>query len=234
MITPPPQVADFGLARSLLKSDHSKGGDGNGAVDILTDYVATRWYRAPEILLGSDKYMQPVDMWSLGCIFGEMLGGKPVFSGKSTLNQLELVFSVLGWPSAEDISSFQSNYAQQMLSSLNISAEAKNEKSEEEQKAAWATFYPSATSDAIDLMTKLMQVNPTKRMRADEGLKHPYCIQFHDPDSEICAKRSVGCTIAAPVGGRASSDSTGAGAYGDEKTDGVFVDDNKKEKVQYY
>lgn len=53
---------------------------------ILTEYVATRWYRAPEILLGSTFYTKAVDMWSVGCILGEMINGKPIFPGSSTLN----------------------------------------------------------------------------------------------------------------------------------------------------
>ena len=64
------KVADFGLARSLVGSDGSKPEGERG--NVLTDYVATRWYRAPEILLGSTKYGKAVDMWSLGCIFGEV------------------------------------------------------------------------------------------------------------------------------------------------------------------
>ena len=52
----------------------------------MTEYVATRWYRAPEILLGSQKYHKSVDMWSLGCILGEMIVGKPIFPGNSTMN----------------------------------------------------------------------------------------------------------------------------------------------------
>ena len=68
---------------------------------MLTDYVATRWYRAPEILLGSTKYTKGVDMWSIGCILGEMLGGKPTFPGTSTMNQLDRIIEVTGRPSAE-------------------------------------------------------------------------------------------------------------------------------------
>ena len=73
------KVADFGLARSIS----SKTED---STPLLTDYVATRWYRAPEILLGSHKYCKAVDMWSIGCILAELLHGKPVFPGTSTLN----------------------------------------------------------------------------------------------------------------------------------------------------
>ena len=61
----------------------------NGA---LTDYVATRWYRAPEILLGCKRYTKGVDLWSLGCILGEMLIGKPLFPGSSTIDQIEKIF----------------------------------------------------------------------------------------------------------------------------------------------
>lgn len=72
------KVADFGLARSLLMPLDENA--------ILTEYVATRWYRAPEILLGSTFYTKAVDMWSVGCILGEMINGKPIFPGSSTLN----------------------------------------------------------------------------------------------------------------------------------------------------
>ena len=73
------KVADFGLARSVHNDEDA------GAV-VMTDYVATRWYRAPEIVLGSTKYSKAVDMWSVGCILGELLLGKALFPGKSTMN----------------------------------------------------------------------------------------------------------------------------------------------------
>jgi mitogen-activated protein kinase 15 len=69
--------------------------------------VATRWYRAPEILLGSTKYTKGVDMWSLGCILGEMLTGKPIFPGNSTMNQIERILEVTGRPNAEDAASIK-------------------------------------------------------------------------------------------------------------------------------
>ena len=76
------KLADFGLARSI-------GNVGKDDGPVLTDYVATRWYRAPEILLGSTKYTKGVDMWSVGCILAELLSGKPTFPGTSTMNQLQ-------------------------------------------------------------------------------------------------------------------------------------------------
>ena len=73
------KICDFGLARPLFK---------NMKANVLTEYVATRWYRAPEILLGSTKYSKAVDMWSVGCILGELINGKSLFPGTSTLNQI--------------------------------------------------------------------------------------------------------------------------------------------------
>lgn len=77
------KVGDFGLARSVNCPKEN-----GGAEPILTEYVATRWYRAPEILLGSTKYSKAVDMWSVGCILGELITGKSLFPGNSTLNQI--------------------------------------------------------------------------------------------------------------------------------------------------
>lgn len=70
---------------------------------MLTDYVATRWFRAPEILLGSKSYSFGVDMWSIGCMIGEMILGKALFSGTSTINQLEKIIEVLGIPTSEEV-----------------------------------------------------------------------------------------------------------------------------------
>jgi mitogen-activated protein kinase 15 len=74
------KIADFGLARTVKNSDFT------GQPPILTEYVATRWYRAPEILLGSSKYSKAIDIWSIGCILAEMFVGKALFPGISTLN----------------------------------------------------------------------------------------------------------------------------------------------------
>lgn len=67
------------MARSTAQQDEDT---------VMTDYVATRWYRAPEILFGSEKYTKSVDMWSVGCILAEMFTGKPLFAGTSSLNQI--------------------------------------------------------------------------------------------------------------------------------------------------
>lgn len=166
------KVADFGLARSVAHTaDH---GETNNAV--LTDYVATRWYRAPEILLGSTCYTKGVDMWSLGCILGELISGRPIFPGTSTMNQLERIQHVTGRPTAEDLRSINCPYANMMMESL-PATKPKNLKE----------MFPNAPSQAIDLLRLLLQFNPNKRISAEKALQHPYVAQFHNPEDEpIC------------------------------------------------
>ncbi|EPY27477.1 mitogen-activated protein kinase, partial [Strigomonas culicis] len=103
------KVADFGLARSILSLERDE------MARPITDYIATRWYRPPEILLGSTRYTKSVDMWSVGCILGELILGKTIFPGRSTTHQLELIMSVIGEPSAADIAATNSQFADAML-----------------------------------------------------------------------------------------------------------------------
>lgn len=98
---------------------YNKNAAGNTNDNIMTDYVATRWYRAPEILLGSDNYGTKADMWSIGCILGEMILGKVAFQGTSTLNQIERIIEVLGKPSDEDLKAIDSPMALTIMHSIN-------------------------------------------------------------------------------------------------------------------
>jgi mitogen-activated protein kinase 15 len=84
----------------------------------LTDYIATRWYRAPEILLGSKKYSKSADVWSFGCLLGELLTGKPMFPGHSTLNQIERVLTWTGPPTIDDLKSLKTDFGKEMLDLL--------------------------------------------------------------------------------------------------------------------
>ena len=105
------KICDFGLARSLVA-------DREDSNVYMTEEVATRWFRAPEVLLGSQSYDKSVDIWSIGCILGELLIGKPMFPGTSTLNQLERIISFTGNPSKEDVLSLNSETAVTMISSI--------------------------------------------------------------------------------------------------------------------
>lgn len=168
------KMADFGLARSVAQLQTEEGNP------VLTDYVATRWYRAPEILLSSHRYTYGVDMWACGCILGELINGKPIFPGTSTMNQLDRILEVTGRPSPEDIDSIQSPFAATMLESMRAPATPRLE----------ATF-PSASPEALDLLRRLLHFNPDKRISPEEALRHPYCAQFHNPHDEPIAPGTI-------------------------------------------
>ena len=167
------KVADFGLARSIRakRKDTSP---------ILTEYVATRWYRAPEILLGSTKYTKGVDMWSMGCILGEMMLGKPMFPGNSTLNQIERVLQITGRPSPEDIASIQSPQTAAILETIPPTKTKK-----------LTDLFPTISEDAMDLLKKLLQFNPSKRLTVEQTLQHPYVAQFHSDEDEPNCKKII-------------------------------------------
>eukprot|EP00127_Corallochytrium_limacisporum_P001439 Clim_evm1s56 gene=Clim_evmTU1s56 len=168
------KAADFGLARSLRDTNITNGNP------ALTDYVATRWYRAPEILLGSTRYTKGVDIWSVGCILGEILGGKPTFPGQSTLNQVDKIIETIGPPTKEDIDAIQSPLAATMMQKMNM-----------RQKTDFSQLYPHAPPDAIDLLRRLLHFNPDKRITAEQALQHPYLSRFHNPADEPVMNHEV-------------------------------------------
>jgi len=124
-------------------------------------------------VLGSNKYQKPVDMWSVGCILGEMINGKAIFPGTSTLNQVERILELLGHPKPLDILSMNSSLAPNIISSIVL-----------KKNRTFKTFFPKASHDAIDLLRKLLEFNPSKRLTADQALKHQYVKQFSDHDKE--------------------------------------------------
>ncbi|KAM6142110.1 mitogen-activated protein kinase 15 [Phoenicopterus ruber ruber] len=162
------KLCDFGLARSLCQMNEDQGNP------ALTEYVATRWYRAPEILLSSRSYTKGVDMWSIGCILGELLLGKPLFPGTSTVNQIEQILRVIPAPSPEDILAMQSDYRASVINRMSS-----------RQRVTFEEILPSSTPlPALDLLKKLLVFNPEKRLTAEEALQHPYVKRFHCPARE--------------------------------------------------
>lgn len=165
------KIADFGLARSVTQIGE---GDGEtGSDPTLTDYVATRWYRAPEILIASKRYTRGIDMWSLGCILGEMLLGKPLFPGSSTINQVERIMATLPPPTDEDLISVSAGYGTNLL-----------EKTPNGPRRALKDLLPEVSEKALDLIRNLIVFNPTQRLTAVEALEHPYVADFHRRGNE--------------------------------------------------
>lgn len=162
------KVCDFGLARSAASTDDNFG--------FMTEYVATRWYRAPEIMLTFQEYTKAIDVWSVGCILAEMLSGRPLFPGKDYHNQLTLILDVLGTPTMEDYYSVKSRRAREYIRSLPF-----------RKKTPFHQLFPNANPLAIDLLDKLLAFNPAKRISVDDALRHPYLEPYHDPDDEPTA-----------------------------------------------
>ncbi|XP_054771972.2 extracellular signal-regulated kinase 2-like isoform X2 [Lytechinus pictus] len=164
------KVADFGLARSITQIDAVLSEDN----PALTEYVATRWYRAPEILLASKRYTKGVDMWSVGCILGELIKGKPMFPGTSTFNQLERIMAIIDPPNKADVEAIQSDYGATFVDMSKL-----------RHKQSIEEVLPGAPADAIDLIRKLLHFNPDKRLTAKQALSHPYVARFRIKSGEI-------------------------------------------------
>ncbi|KAM3694090.1 hypothetical protein ACB098_07G031500 [Castanea mollissima] len=144
------KLADFGLARAF-----------GIPVRTFTHEVVTLWYRAPEILLGSRHYSTPVDVWSVGCIFAEMVNQRALFPGDSEIDELFKIFRVLGtpnentWPGVTSLPDYKSTFPKWPPKDL-------------------ATVVPSLDSAGIDLLSKMLCFDPSRRITARSALEHEY------------------------------------------------------------
>ncbi|KAL4133816.1 hypothetical protein PRIC2_004132 [Phytophthora ramorum] len=159
------KICDLGLARYVdySKAKPIKGAPPDDLFVELTEYVVTRWYRAPEILLDGCWYDKPSDLWSAGCILGELLGRKPLFPGSSTTNQLNKIFNVLGTPDISYIAKIHKDAAQKWV-----------HRQRRRSKIPFEELYPNANQQALDLLEKLLTYDPKQRITAVEALQHPY------------------------------------------------------------
>lgn len=150
------KICDFGLARVAFNDTPT--------TIFWTDYVATRWYRAPE-LCGSffSKYTPAIDIWSIGCIFAEVLTGKPLFPGKNVVHQLDLMTDLLGTPSLDTISRVRNDKARKYLTSMR-----------KKQPIQFSQKFPNADPSALRLLERLLAFDPKDRPTAEEALADPY------------------------------------------------------------
>uniref|UniRef100_A0A3P9K8T1 mitogen-activated protein kinase n=1 Tax=Oryzias latipes TaxID=8090 RepID=A0A3P9K8T1_ORYLA len=146
------RILDFGLAR---QTD-----------DEMTGYVATRWYRAPEIMLNWMHYNQNVDIWSVGCIMGELLKGKVLFPGTDYIDQLKRIMEVVGTPTPDLLKKICSEHV---------------------RTSTYYKLFPTSvfvSALAVDLLKRMLVLDCDGRISASEALSHPYFSQYHDPDDE--------------------------------------------------
>jgi cyclin-dependent kinase len=154
------KLADFGLARAF-----------GIPVRSYSHEVVTLWYRAPDVLMGSRKYGTPIDIWSAGCIFAEMITGRPLFPGTSASDQLLKIFKILGtpnekiWPSITELSGYKPDfpvYPPQKLTSV----------------------IPQLDEESHDLLQKMLQYDPNQRITAAAALSHPFFSNLKEKDSK--------------------------------------------------
>jgi len=164
------KLCDFGLARSVRTA--APGGE----TGFMTEYVATRWYRPPEVMLNFGQYTKAIDVWSVGCILAEMISGKPLFPGKDYHNQLTLILDVLGTPTLDEFYAISSRRSRDYIRALPFC-----------KKKPFATLFPNASPEAVDFLTRTLTFDPKKRFTVEEALAHPYLEAYHDPDDEPVA-----------------------------------------------
>ncbi|KAF2309096.1 hypothetical protein GH714_000441 [Hevea brasiliensis] len=167
------KICDFGLARVSFN-------DAPSAI-FWTDYVATRWYRAPE-LCGSffSKYTPAIDIWSIGCIFAELLTGKPLFPGKNVVHQLDLMTDLLGTPPPESISRIRNEKARRYLNCMR-----------KKQPVPFSQKFPNADPLALRLVERLLAFDPKDRPTAEEALADPYFQGLSNVDREPSSTQPI-------------------------------------------
>lgn len=143
------KLADFGLARHSASPDR-----------LMTSQVVTRWYRAPELLFGSHYYSGGVDIWAIGCIFAELMLRTPYLPGETDIEQLGLIFKALGTPTEEHWPDL--NFLPDYVTFTFV------------PKTQLKHLFTAASQDALDLLEKMLTMNPLKRITAAEALMHPY------------------------------------------------------------
>lgn len=154
------KICDFGLSRALLEGTDKR---------CLTGYTVTRWYRPPEILLNWEGYDKSVDIWSIGCIFAELLDRKVLFPGNNSDEQLELILTILGTPSKDELVKMgKEEYIEKIYKYGKLS------------KIAWKDIISNHNDDAFDLLGKFLAFDPMKRISIDEAIKHKYFDNMSD------------------------------------------------------
>ncbi|KAJ8183870.1 hypothetical protein LV157_005818 [Aspergillus fumigatus] len=156
------QIADFGLARPYDEPPPEPGKGGGEAKRDYTTLVVTRWYRPPELLLQLRRYTTAIDMWGVGCVFGEMFKGKPILAGSSDLNQTQLIFNLVGTPTEENMPGWSSLPGCEGVKSFGYKPGSLRE------------VFKDQNPMAISLLEELLKLDWRKRINAIDAINHPY------------------------------------------------------------
>lgn len=168
------KICDFGLARGVSPQFFQ-----GRTVSHITNYVATRWYRAPELILSHKNYSKAIDMWAVGCILAEFYGRKPIFMGQDSLHQVSEIVKVLGTPSREDVIKYGSSRAWEFFSPPKP----------QYKKIPWCNIYPFASEKAFNLLDKLLDWDPDRRPTVEEAIEQPFVSEVRNENDEpVCSK----------------------------------------------
>jgi len=154
------KLCDFGSAKRLVK------GESNVA------YICSRYYRAPELIFGATEYTEQIDIWSMGCVFAELLLGHPLFPGESGVDQLVEIIKIMGTPTKEQVMLMNPNYTELKFPQVKVHSWQK-------------VFRSKAPPEAIDLISKLLVYNPKDRLKAVNVLTHPFFDELRDPKTVL-------------------------------------------------
>lgn len=158
------KICDFGLARTTSETD------------FMTEYVVTRWYRAPELLLNCSEYTAAIDIWSVGCVIMEIIKREPIFPGRDYVQQLLLITELLGSPEDSDLGFLRSDNARKYVNQL-----------PHFPKQPFSRKFPDVSPLAMDLAEKMLVFDPSKRITVEEALNHPFISSLHEINEEpIC------------------------------------------------
>jgi serine/threonine protein kinase len=160
------KICDFGLARMNFA-------DKDFQTCPMTEYVCTRWYRAPEVLCSWTDYTTAIDIWSIGCIFAEMLARKPLYPGHNTQHQLQLIITFTGTPESEEVLKISNDKCRRFINSLPPTAGRLVEES-----------FPEASPTAVGFLHMTLQFDPAKRIKVTAALEHQYLEALSCPDDE--------------------------------------------------
>eukprot|EP00163_Fabomonas_tropica_P029957 TRINITY_DN6615_c0_g1_i1.p1 TRINITY_DN6615_c0_g1~~TRINITY_DN6615_c0_g1_i1.p1 ORF type:complete len:397 (-),score=56.84 TRINITY_DN6615_c0_g1_i1:257-1447(-) len=144
------KLADFGSCRGIYSKQP------------YTEYISTRWYRAPECLLTDGYYSYKMDMWGVGCVFFEVLSLFPLFPGTNELDQIQKIHNIIGTPSAEMLAKFKKRSPHMDFNFPH------------KEGTGIKKLIPHVSADACELITKLLAYNPEERISARQALRHPY------------------------------------------------------------
>lgn len=168
------KIADFGLAREIRSRPP------------FTEYVSTRWYRAPEVLLRSSSYNSPIDQWACGCIIAELFTLRPLFPGTSEADEIYKICSVLGTPTRSTW-----EYGTRLAHEMNF-------RFPQFSPTPLATLIPHASKDAIQIMTDLMRWDPNKRPTATQALQCPFFLAKNVNSAVTFTKSAVPKILSPP------------------------------------